>query len=142
MATQTSANRDAPSALGAIDPRCDEAAPSHESAGDTPGLLLNGPGAAAILAAGVGSFALGVFAFAGDASPTVNHAFDFWSPTGPLSGVTLTAIVAWLAAWFCLSRLWAARNVDLARVNAASFLMLIAGLLLTFPPFTDLLRGK
>src|SRR5471030_594869 len=100
MAAQTSSERDAPSALGAIDPRRDEAATCHESVGDTPGLLPNGPGAAAILAAGVGSLALGVFAFAGDAWPTVKHAFDLWSPTGPLSGVTLAAIVVWLAAWF------------------------------------------
>ena len=142
MAPQTSSERNDPAAPVATDPRRDEATTSHENAGDTPGLLPNGPGAAAILAAGVGSLALGVFAFAGDASPTVKHAFDFWSPTGPLSGVTLTAIVAWLAAWFCLSRLWGPRNVNLARVNAASFLMLIAGLLLTFPPFMDLLRGK
>ncbi len=126
----------------AIAMRRGEPAPSHEGFDDGLVLLRNGPGAAAILAAGIGSLALGVFAFAGDALPTVKHTFDFWRPTGPLSGVTLTAIVVWLAAWFCLSRLWAARNVNLARVNAASFLMLIAGLLLTFPPFMDLLRGK
>jgi hypothetical protein len=104
--------------------------------------LPNGPGAAAILAAGIGSLALGVFAFAGDASPPILRAFNFWNPTGPLSGVTGTAIVVWLVAWFALARNWNARNVNLARVNVSAFVMLIAGLLLTFPPFMDLLQGK
>jgi hypothetical protein len=104
--------------------------------------LPNGPGAAAILAAGIGSLALGVFAFAGDASPPILHAFNFWLPTGPLSGVTTGAVIVWLVAWFALARRWSSRNVNLARVNTAAFIMLIAGLLLTFPPFMDLLQGK
>jgi hypothetical protein len=104
--------------------------------------LPNGPGGAAILAAGIGCFALGVCAFAGDAVPAVRSAFNFWPPTGPLSGVTLTSIVVWLAAWYGLSRRWATRDVNMVVVNAASFLMLLAALLLTFPPFMDLLQGK
>jgi len=35
--------------------------------------VANGPGAAAVLAAGIGSLALGVFAFAGDASPPIRQ---------------------------------------------------------------------
>jgi hypothetical protein len=104
--------------------------------------IPNGPGAAAIVAGGIGSFALGIFAFAGDAVPAIRSAFVFWPPTGPLSGVTTTAIVVWLAAWYGLSRRWRSREVNLVRVNVASFLMLIAALLLTFPPFMDLLQGK
>jgi hypothetical protein len=105
-------------------------------------MLPNGPGAAAILAAGIGSLAIGVFAFSADVSPYVKHAFDFWNPSGPLSGVSLSAVVVWLLAWLGLSRRWAAREVDLARVSATAFAMLIAGLLFTFPPFMDLLQGK
>ena len=104
--------------------------------------LPNGPGAAAILAAGIGSGALGVFAFASDAFSVVRQAFVVWPPSGDLSGVTLAAIVVWLVAWFGLSRVWASRDVSLARVNTAAFAMLIVGLLLTCPPFMDLLQGK
>lgn len=104
--------------------------------------IPNGPGAAAILAAASGSLSLGVFAFAGDAFAVVGQAFSFWAPTGALSGVTTTAIVVWLVVWFGLSRRWAARNVAIGRINVVSFLMLIAALLLTFPPFMDLLQGK
>ena len=107
-----------------------------------PADLPNGPGGAAILAAGVDSLALGVFAFAGDAWPAVKLAFNLWKPTGPLSGVTTAVICVWLVVWFGLSRRWARRDVNLAAVNLAAFVMLAAGLLLTFPPFMDLLQGK
>lgn len=104
--------------------------------------IPNGPGAAAILAAAIGSFALGSFAFVGDASPLIHQAFNFWNPTGPLSGVTGTAVLVWLAAWFGLSRRWKTTTVNLARTNIVAFMLLAAGLLLTFPPFMDLLQGK
>ena len=104
--------------------------------------LPTGPGAAAILAAGIGSLALGLGAFAADAVPAIANAFNFWAPTGALSGVTLTAIAVWLVSWFGLSRRWGSRNVSLTGVNVAAFAMLVASLLLTFPPFMDLLRGK
>ena len=105
-------------------------------------MLPNGPGAAAILAAGIGSLAIGVFAFSADVSPYVKNAFDFWNPSGPLSGVSLSAVVVWLLVWLWLSRRWAAREVNLVGANTAAFAMLIAGLLFTFPPFMDLLQGK
>jgi hypothetical protein len=104
--------------------------------------LPNGPGAAAILGAAIGSLALGVLAFAGDASPPVNRILIFWPPTGALSGVTTSAIAIWLLAWFALRRRWATREVNIAAINVAAFLMLAAALLLTFPPFMDLLQGK
>jgi hypothetical protein len=103
--------------------------------------LTSGPGAAAILAAGIGSLALGVFAFAGDAVHAIGQAFSIWPPSGPLSGVTTAAVIVWLISWFALNRVWAAREVNLMPVNVAAFAMLAAGLLLTFPPFVDMLRG-
>ena len=109
---------------------------------DALGALPSGPGAAAILAAGAGALALGVFAFAGDAWPKVKAAFNLWKPSGPLSGVSLAAVLVWLLAWWGLARLWRGRNVNLALVNVAAFIMLAGGLLLTFPPFMDLLLAK
>jgi hypothetical protein len=85
---------------------------------------------------------LGICAFAADAVPAIGHAFIFWTPTGALSGVTMTAITVWLVSWFGLSRRWGTRDVSLIRVNVAAFVMLLAALLLTFPPLMDLLEGK
>ncbi|KVG72030.1 hypothetical protein WJ33_19075 [Burkholderia ubonensis] len=102
----------------------------------------NGPAAAAILAAGIGCFAVGLFALAGDASKAIAHFFTFYKPTGPLSGVTTSAIVVWLLSWFVLSRQWGKTSVTLGRVIFASFVLLALGVLLTFPPIMDLLQGK
>jgi len=98
----------------------------------------NGPGAAAILAAGVGAFLVAVFAILADQSAAIKSMMIFWKPTGPLSGVTTCAIVLWLATWAILHARWRNKNVALARVNAAAFALLILGLLLTFPPIADL----
>jgi hypothetical protein len=106
------------------------------------GPLSNGSGAAAVLAAALGCFALGVLALAGDASPHIAQSLNFWRPTGALSGVTDVAIIIWLGVWFVLSRFWARRSVNLRPVNGVSFALFAAGLLLTFPPFMDLLQGK
>ncbi len=104
--------------------------------------LPNGPGAAAILAAGIGSAVLGILAFWGDASDAMGKLLNFYNPVGTLSGVTTVTIIIWLVAWFVLARAWATKTIALGGVVWASFLMLVVGLLLTFPPFMDLLQGK
>ncbi len=104
--------------------------------------LPNGPVAAAVLSAGFGCFLLSVFAVAADASKPVAKFFTYYVPTGPLSGVTTTAIALWLLTWFVLARMWRRRSVAFAKINIASFAFLLLGILLTFPPFADLLLGK
>src|SRR5579862_3097350 len=94
----------------------------------------NGGAAAAVISAALGIGTLGILALAGDAVPAVARALNVWNPTGPLSGVTGLAILAWLAAWFALARRWAARNLDFRRINIIALLLIIAGALLTFPP--------
>ena len=102
----------------------------------------NGDGMAAILAAGLGCAALGVFDFSGDAFESVGRFFNFYNPTGTLSGVTLTAIVVWLAAWRVLAKRWGHRNVSVGKTSVVAGALLVVGLLLTFPPFMDLPQGK
>ena len=104
--------------------------------------LPNGPGAAAILSAGIGCFLLSVFAVLADASKPVAKFFTYYVPTGPLSGVTTTAILLWLLTWFVLARMWRHRTVALVKINVAAFAFLLLGILLTFPPFADLLLRK
>ena len=101
-------------------------------------IRFNGAGAAAILAAGIGAFLLAVLAILGDQYALIGSAMIFWKPTGPLSGVTTCAIVLWLAAWAVLHARWRNRNVELAKINAAAFILLVLGFLLTFPPIADL----
>lgn len=108
----------------------------------SPQPLTNGPGAAAILSSAVGCFVLGALALAGDAVPSVAPALNVWKPTGPLSGVSDVAIIVWLLVWVVLARAWATRSVNWGAVKAASIVMFVAALLLTFPPFMDMLQGK
>jgi hypothetical protein len=102
----------------------------------------SGPGAAVVLGSAIGGFTLGVLALASDAFPALARLLNFWTPTGPLSGVTDIAILVWLVSWLVLSRRWVGRNPNLRRINRAAALLFALGLLLTFPPFMDLLQGK
>jgi hypothetical protein len=102
----------------------------------------NGPIAAAVLACGFGCFTLGVLAVAGDGSKSVAAALNFYNPTGPLSGVTTVAIALWLVCWAVLAARWRNKSLAFGKVSAFAFLFLALGLLLTFPPFGDLLLGR
>lgn len=104
--------------------------------------IANGPAGAAILSAGIGCFAIGALAVIGDGSKAVAKFFTFYRPTGPLSGVSSLGIVLWLVVWFALARRWRSKTVAIERVNLAAFAFLALGLLLTFPPFGNLLLGK
>ncbi len=106
------------------------------------GHLPNGPAAAAILAAGAGSAALGILAVAGDASKSLAKLLTFYLPTGPLSGVTCIAIIFWLVLWFILAKRWANKTVGIVKVNVVAFVLLALGILLTFPPLADFIQGK
>lgn len=103
---------------------------------------VTGPASAAILSAGIGCFVLAVLAVLGDASKTIAGLLTFYLPTGPLSGVTSTGILAWLVSWWILARLWRNKTVALGKVNAWAFSLLILSLLLTFPPFEHILLGR
>jgi len=98
----------------------------------------NGSGSAAILAAGIGAFVLPLLAIAADKVASIKQLMVFYKPTGPLSGVTTSAILVWLVAWAILNAHWRARNVAVSRVNAVAFVLLGLSLLLTFPPVADL----
>ena len=98
----------------------------------------NGFGSAAILAAGIGAFALSVLAIVADKVVSIKRLMVWYKPTGPLSGVTTSAILVWLLAWAILNTRWRGSNVAAARVNTAALILLGLSLLLTFPPVADL----
>jgi MFS family permease len=110
--------------------------PTHNA--PAPAATPNGFGAAAVLGAGIGSFALAVIAIAADRVPALGRVLDFYQPTGPLSGVTTTGIAIWLIAWGVLHYRWRNRNVVLGPIAAAALSLLVLGVLLTFPPVGDL----
>jgi hypothetical protein len=101
--------------------------------------ISNGSGAAAVLAAGIGSFVLAIIAFAGDKSVPIKNSLNFYKPTGPLSGETTVAVAVWFLAWGLLEWRWGKRAVAMGRIIRGSLALLILSILLTFPPIVDLL---
>lgn len=113
--------------------------PSSASQSPLASRLPNGPGAAALLSAGIGACMLAILSIAADRLPGFRHWMAFYKPTGALSGVTTSAIFVWLMAWGILELRWRNRNLRMNRIGVAAFVLLILGLLLTFPPLVDLL---
>ena len=100
--------------------------------------LPNGSGAAAVLAAGIGAFAIAVIDIAADKVASIKSMTNFYRPTGPLSGVTTISIFVWLACWAILDWRWRKKNVGIARISTVALVLLVLSLLLTFPPFADM----
>lgn len=91
----------------------------------------SGTASAAMLAAGIGSAALGVFVLLHAAG--VFTAPSLYAPAGGLSGRSTFAVVAWLIAWFVLHRRWSGRA---APANAFAWTMALVAfsIVATFPP--------
>ncbi len=100
--------------------------------------IPNGPAAAAILAAGIGSLALGLIVVLSEASGTLLQALNLYNLVGPLSGKSSVAIVVWLVSWAALHVSWKERQVDFDKVTRFALILVGLGLLGTFPPFFDL----
>lgn len=94
--------------------------------------------AAAMVSAGAGVAACGVFYVLG-ATKTLGPYFNWYKPSGALSGVSTAAIATWLMIWFVLARRWRDRPVSAGRCGAWALGLLALGLLLTFPPIARLL---
>lgn len=103
--------------------------------------ISNGPAAAAILASGVGSVALGAFTVAAEASTGLKNALSFYDPSGPLSGKTTLAVAVWLVAWLALHLMWRKKDVDLTRTFWVTGALIALGVIGTFPPFFELFAG-
>ncbi len=92
----------------------------------------NGATAAALLAAGAGSFALGLVVILNEAG--LFTAPTFYGPAGGVSGRTTIAILVWLITWAVLHRRWRTRVIDARRIHMVALLLIGLGVLLTFPP--------
>lgn len=104
--------------------------------------IPNGPAAAALLAGGIGGFAMGAMTALAEASTAVADILRFYAPAGPLSGKTTVAVIVWLIAWGVLGMSWKDKDVDFGKASLAAFIMLALGLLGTFPPFFELFAGE
>ena len=97
--------------------------------------LTNGPAAAAILASGIGSLALGLSTTLAQAIVQIKEALVFYAPSGSLSGETTVAVAVWVFSWGVLHALWRRDHVDFGKMFIATLVLIALGLLGTFPPF-------
>ena len=97
----------------------------------------DGPGAAVMLAAGIGIFVLGVLTILSEASVPV-HDFledlEFGLGVGPLAGKTLLASVGFFAGWIVLGIAWRDREVDIRRWFWIALALGVVGAIMLFPP--------
>lgn len=100
-----------------------------------------GPAAAAVLAAGVGAAALGIFTTLAEAIPSFATAITFAKPVGPLSGKVILAVATYLVSWVVLYAALRRRDPAQGLVWSVTGLLVAAGFVLTFPPFFELFAG-
>lgn len=108
------------------------------SRSESPALAVaNGAAMAAVLAAGIGSFAMGAFVLLNEAGLFAAPAL--YAPAGGVTGRTTFATVAWLIAWGVLHARWKSREVAPGRVLTWTVVLVVLALLGTFPPVWGLL---
>jgi len=99
--------------------------------------LLNGGALAAVLAAGLGSFAMGLLVIVNEVG--IFTAPSLYGPTGGLSGRSTLAVGTWLVAWGILHARWRGRDVAAARVVTWTLVLVALGMAMSFPPVWGLL---
>ncbi|HEX6106965.1 MAG TPA: hypothetical protein VFZ26_15360 [Gemmatimonadales bacterium] len=97
-----------------------------------PSEATNGAALAAILAGGIGAFAMGLVVILNEAG--LFAAPSLYAPAGGVSGRTTIAVAIWLMAWAVLHTRWKGRQVEDRPVHAATLALIALGIVLCLPP--------
>ena len=100
----------------------------------------DGPAAAAMVAAGIGIFVLGLLTtLAVPWTDLKDFLADFQlrQGVGPLAGKTTLTVLVWAASWGILHYRWRGKDIDLRRMFRIGFVLGVLGALGTFPPFFE-----
>jgi hypothetical protein len=97
----------------------------------------SGPAAAAILAGGIGSLVIGILTTWAEASEGFAEDLQFNDRVGPLSGKTIIAAIAFFGAWGILHLVWRRSNPPLRTIVIISAVLIVLGLIGTFPTFFE-----
>ncbi len=101
----------------------------------------NGPVAAALLAGGIGSAVLGLATFGSEASEAIGASLNWYKPVGPLMGKSSLGIIAFFLFWAILNYIWKGKETNFTRVATIAMVLVVIGLILTFPPAWGILLG-
>jgi hypothetical protein len=97
----------------------------------------DGPGAAALIAAGVGIAVMGLFTLLSEVSEGIHDflgALDFGVGVGPLAGKSIFGVLAFGLTWVILGYLWKEKELDLKPIFWWSVGLGLLGAILMFPP--------
>jgi hypothetical protein len=100
-------------------------------------VAVNGAAMAAVLAAGIGSFAMGSVVLLNEAGLFAAPAL--YAPAGGVTGRTTLATIVWLIAWGLLHARWKLREVPPGPVFTWTVVLVVIAVLGTFPPVWGLL---
>lgn len=103
--------------------------------------IPTGPGAAAMIAAGIGTLTIGILTTGAVISAPLKTFLNFYNPAGPLSGKTSVGVIVWLVSWLILGVIWKDKDSNLGRAFTATLILIALGLLLTFPPIFEAFEG-
>lgn len=98
----------------------------------------DGASLAAVMAAGIGALAVGLFVIVNEAG--VYAAPSIYGPAGGLSGRSTFAVITWLVAWAVLHRRWKASSPDTGTVLRWTLILTVIGVVLCFPPVWGVLE--
>ena len=98
----------------------------------------NGPAVAAIIAAAIGVFVLGLLTTLSEANTDIHDFLDIKNRVGPLSGKTTFAVVAYLVAWAALAPVLWRRTAPFASAMLIAAALIALGFIGTFPKFFQL----
>jgi hypothetical protein len=104
----------------------------------------DGPGAAAMIAAGIGVFTMGLFTVLSEANEAIHDflgtlAFD--QGVGPLAGKSILASLAFFGSWGILATMWKDKDPDIKRMFWIGLGLGVAGAIMMFPPVFTAFHG-
>ena len=100
-----------------------------------PNHLSNGKAAAALLAGAAGIAFLGIFSLLAQVLPSFRTLLALNAGVGSLSGRTIIPVVLWMVTWLGMDFIWKDKELDFTKVVIWTRILLIIGLLGTFPLF-------
>src|SRR4029453_15497973 len=96
---------------------------------------VSGPAAALILSGGIAVFCMGLVTTLAEASTGIADALQWNDRVGPLSGKTIITVMVFAVSWGLLTALWLRQNVALRTITLISAVLIVLGLIGTFPTF-------
>ena len=94
----------------------------------------DGPVAAAIIAGGIGAFALGFFTILAEVSASFKTLTTLNEGVGGLSGKAVFTVIAWLVAWAALHLALRAKSFDVGKATLIALVLIAVGVVTTIPP--------